>query len=359
MIYKSLLVLCALSLHAQISAQSKTCSKENEEPLLDLNSITKCSVEKSTEADSKTEKVMVKVISRKRVLRKRDKATGIVTNNYTHKLANMKKKISKINGLNFDKTGGHKIIPFNFVEEIPLFKACESVSLTQQEKCFKKELSLHIRKNLKYPEDAYDNGVQGRVFVHFLIDKQGSIGQMKIVSPYKGEELGREAERIMKKLPKFIPGKHSGNAVTVKYGLPIAFRIPGVKPTNIKKVKKVKSIEKTYTFNQLQKIPQFTSCNSNESIKCFNKQLISHIQENFAYPASAIEDDIQGTVNVDFVVDTKGEVINIKTSGPENGKVLEYAAKNLVKKLPKFKPAVKDGKKVNAKYSFPISFSLN
>ncbi len=362
MMFRLLLLLSIAILPAQISSQSKTCEKNVEEQLLDLNSITKCSVEskKNTE-NSNTEAVVVNVVSRKRVLRKRDKATGVVTNNHTHKLASMKKKISKMNDLSFDKTGGLKIVPFNFVDEIPLFKSCENSPIYLQERCFKKELSKHIRKNLMYPEDAYDRGIQGRVFVHFVINNKGNVDQMKIVSPYKGEALGKEAKRILKKLPQFKPGKHSGTAVTVKYGLPITFKIPGVRRSNIKKNVEKKDLKEIYSFNQIEKLPQFKSCNNSgdKSIKCFNKELINHIQENFAYPTSAINDNIQGTVNVKFIIDAKGEVINIKTKGPDNGKILESAAFNLIKKLPKFKPAIKGGKKVNVAYSFPISFSLN
>ncbi|TCI91099.1 energy transducer TonB [Tenacibaculum sp. M341] len=362
-----LLIVCALSLYTHVSAQTKTCSKDKIEPILDLNTITKCSVEKSDNTEE--EKVSVKVVSRKRILRKRDKATGIVTNSYSHKLVNLKDKISKMNELEFDKTGGHKIIPFNFVEEIPLFKECQIVSLDDQDKCFREQLTAHIRKNFKYPEKAYEEAIQGRVYVYFLIDKEGNISQIKSKSPFKGEILGEEAERIVKELPKFIPGKHNGAPITVKYGLPITFKIPGVKPSNIEedKIKETKKVEvkevevideNKYAFYELESIPQFKTCGNDLSIQCFNRQLIQHIQEYFDYPESALDDDIQGIVNIKFVVNRKGDIVNIETDGPENGEVLEEAAVNLVKKLSRFQPAVKNGKKVNAKYGFPISFSL-
>lgn len=353
---KLLLMVCVFTFFTQISAQQKTCSSDNDAPLLDLNSITKCSVDKTE--DNKAEKISVKVISRKRVLRKRDEATGVFTNNHTHKLANMKKKISKINSLKIKKVNKNKVMLFNYIEEIPLFKACESASLLQQEKCFREQLSKHIKKNFRYPELAYSKGIQGRVFVFFVIDTDGSIKELKTVSPYKGEALGKEAERIIKKLPNLIPGKQAGVATPVKYGLPITFKIPGVSPSNIKKVKEKKNLEQVFSFNRLEKIPEFSEC-INKDIKCFNEKLINHVQENFAYPQIAIQNRIQGIVNVSFVIDKNGEVINIKAKGPENGIVLEEAANDLVKKLPIFKPAVREGKKVNAIYSFPINFSLN
>ncbi len=356
MYYKLLIV--SLFIYFQAFSQSnETCDSPNDEPTLDLNSITKCSIKESK--DNAIQKVSVQVTSRKRVVRKRDAASGVMTNDYTHKLASIKKKAAIIDNINFNNAGGLKIIPFNYVDEIPLFKECESAPIYKQEKCFKQKISKHIQKHIKYPENSYDRGIQGRVIVQFTIQKDGSIGKMNIVSPYKGEELGKEAERIIKKLPKFIPGKHAGKDVIVKYGLPITFKIPGVKPTNIKKVSKAVVVnDAIYGFADVQELPKFKSCND-ATLNCFNKRLVQHIQDHFAYPESAIDNNIQGKVNISFIINTKGEVVNVIAKGPANGKVLEVSAKKLVQKLPGFKAAVKNGKNVNTKYSFPIEYKLN
>ena len=358
MVKKALLTILIICTTQIIAQSNKTCDKQ-EEVALDLNSITKCSIEKD-DAENKEAKVAVQVTSRRRVVRKRDEATGIMTNDYSHKLNKIKEKAEVVN-LSIDKSAGMKVIPFDYVDEIPLFKDCESVATYRQEKCFKEELSNHIRKNLKYPESSYDRGIQGRVLVHFIIDKEGNVDKMKIVSPYKGEELGKEAERIMKKLPKFIPGKHSGTPVTVKYGLPITFRIPGVKPSNIRKEPKKEVVTTIYDFKDVERIPQFKSCSSSgdSSLDCFNKNLVEHIQDNFAYPTEAIDKNIEGKVYVKFVVNTDGEVVNIEAKGPTDGASLEKAAKELVEKLPEFKAAEKNGKKVNTSYEFPVVFKLN
>lgn len=352
----AILLICSVQSFAQ---SSKTCDKK-EEAVLDLNSITKCSIEKADEK-TKEAKVAVQVTSRRRVVRKRDEATGLMTNDYSHKLAKIKKKAEIVNSITVDKNTGMKVIPFNYVDEIPLFKNCEGVAAYKQEKCFKSELASHIKRHLRYPESSYDKGIQGRVFVHFIIDRDGNVDKMKIVSPYKGEELGKEAERIMKKLPKFKPGKQSGTPVTVKYGLPITFRIPGVKPTNLRKAPKKAVVNTVYDFKDVEKIPQFKACNvsGDTSIGCFNKNLVEHIQDNFAYPTEAIDKNIEGKVFVLFVVNAKGEVVNIEAKGPANGEVLEKAAKELVQKLPVFNAAEKSGKKVNTRYSFPVEFKLN
>lgn len=82
-----------------------------------------------------------------------------------------------------------------------------------------------VQSNLKYPEIAKKNGVQGRVVVQFLIKKDGSIGEIKVVRSVE-PTLDEEAIRIVKSLPKFIPGKFSGEPAEFWYTLPIKFKLP-------------------------------------------------------------------------------------------------------------------------------------
>lgn len=362
MTYRKILNVGVLLFFVYSFSQTKTCEKSSDDLMLDLNSITKCSIQKEDKHNGEVKKVAVRVTSRRRIVRKRDAATGIVTNDYSHKIADMKKKTSALNELTLESNTGMKMIPFSFVDEIPLFASCQSAPIHLQEKCFRKELSNHIRKNLRYPESAYHKGIQGRVFAYFNIDKQGNISDINITSPYKGEDLGKEAKRIVKKLPKLMPGKQNGVPVNVKYGLPITFKIPGVKRTNIREKTENRIIkEQIYTLNKLDKLPQFKACSKakDTSLKCFNTSLIKHIQNNFAYPVAAINNKIEGSVTVSFIISDDGEVLNISAKGPENTEVLESAAKQLVEKLPKFKAAEKNGKSVHVAYSFPIDFSLD
>ncbi len=344
------------------SQSSKTCSNSVDDPMLDMNSITKCSIEKKSGND-KVQKVTVQVTSRRRrVVRKRDKATGLSSNNsYSHKIATMKKKVNMVNSIvGVKKEEIPDILPFDFVDQIPLFKNCESAAIYEQNRCFKVNLRNHIRKNLKYPQSAYDRGIQGRVYAHFSIAKDGSIKDLKVVSPYKGDLLGKEAKRIINKLPKFKPGEHNGSTVNVKYGLPITFKIPGKKPTNIRKVNTSKIKETIHSFSSLDEIPQFDNCkkSKDDSITCFNSSLIQHIQSYFAYPEEAKMKNLEGNVVVNFIINKKGDVVDITAKGPENAKILEVAAVRFIEKLPRLKAGKIEGKSVNASYSFPINFTL-
>lgn len=104
---------------------------------------------------------------------------------------------------------------FESVEQDPQFPGGDAALL--------KYVSDHIR----YPSVAQENNIQGRVVVQFVVTKTGSIGQVKVVRS-KDPDLDKEAVRVVKTLPKFVPGKMNGHAVNVWYTLPITFRLQGV-----------------------------------------------------------------------------------------------------------------------------------
>lgn len=81
-----------------------------------------------------------------------------------------------------------------------------------------------IADNLRYPAAAKENGIQGRVMVQVVIKKDGSIGQVNIVRKID-PECDAEAIRVIKTLPKFIPGKMNGRPVNSRYVLPVTFKI--------------------------------------------------------------------------------------------------------------------------------------
>lgn len=104
---------------------------------------------------------------------------------------------------------------FHAVEQMPQFPGGDT------------ELMKHIQKNLKYPPVAMENNIQGRVVVQFVVTKTGKVGEVKVVRG-KDPDLDKEAVRVVKTLPDFIPGKMNGQAVNVWYTLPITFKLQGV-----------------------------------------------------------------------------------------------------------------------------------
>ena len=114
-------------------------------------------------------------------------------------------------------------VPFAVIEDVPIFPGCERVAKSERRACFQEKINKHIRKNFRYPEIAQEMGVQGRVYVQFVIAKDGSITSVRMRGPDKN--LEKEAARIISKLPKMTPGKQRGRAVRVPFSIPITFRL--------------------------------------------------------------------------------------------------------------------------------------
>ncbi len=114
-------------------------------------------------------------------------------------------------------------VPFAVIEDVPIFPGCEQVSKDERRNCFQSQIDKHILRNFRYPEIAQEMGIQGRVFVNFIIDKDGSITNIRMRGPDKN--LEKEAERIISKLPKMTPGKQRGRPVRVPFSIPITFRL--------------------------------------------------------------------------------------------------------------------------------------
>ena len=114
-------------------------------------------------------------------------------------------------------------VPFAIIEDVPLFPGCERIKKSERRKCFQEKLDKHVLKNFRYPEIAQEMGVQGRVFVTFVIDRDGTITGIRTRGPDKN--LEKEAARIIGKLPNMTPGKQRGRAVRVPFSYPINFRL--------------------------------------------------------------------------------------------------------------------------------------
>ena len=114
-------------------------------------------------------------------------------------------------------------VPFAVIEDVPIYPGCERVPKSERRACFQEKINKHIRKNFRYPEIAQEMGIQGRVYVQFVIAKDGAITSVRMRGPDKN--LEKEAARIISKLPKMTPGKQRGRAVRVPFSIPITFRL--------------------------------------------------------------------------------------------------------------------------------------
>lgn len=85
-------------------------------------------------------------------------------------------------------------------------------------------LMAYLSKNIKYPSSALDNGIQGRTLIEFVVNKDGSIVDPRVVKSLD-PACDKEAMRVIKAMPKWTPGKQRGKPVRVKYTVPVLFRI--------------------------------------------------------------------------------------------------------------------------------------
>lgn len=101
---------------------------------------------------------------------------------------------------------------FDVVEQMPSFPGGPSA------------LMQYLSSNIKYPVVAQENGVQGRVVVSFVVERDGSITDVQVARSVD-PSLDHEAQRVVRNMPRWIPGKQNGQAVRVKYNVPVAFRL--------------------------------------------------------------------------------------------------------------------------------------
>lgn len=85
-------------------------------------------------------------------------------------------------------------------------------------------LMAYLSKSIKYPAIAEENGIQGRVVCSFVVERDGSVSDIRIVKSVD-PSLDKEAQRVIASMPKWIPGRQNGQAVRVKYSLPVTFRL--------------------------------------------------------------------------------------------------------------------------------------
>ena len=101
---------------------------------------------------------------------------------------------------------------FQIVEEMPSFPGGEG------------KLLEYVATHIKYPQIARETGIQGRVFVGFVVEPDGSISNVKLLRGIGGG-CDEEAMRVIKSLPKWKPGKQRGKAVRVSYQIPVLFKL--------------------------------------------------------------------------------------------------------------------------------------
>lgn len=130
-----------------------------------------------------------------------------------------------IDGLpDFTQPTEEKPEPFILIENAPVFPGCEGLNKKENKICFTKKIAKFVNKKFN-TSLAEELGLQGkqRIHVQFVIDKNGTVTDIKTQAPHK--RLEKEAKRIIEKLPQMTPGMQRKRPVPVKYSLPINFQV--------------------------------------------------------------------------------------------------------------------------------------
>ena len=193
-----------------------------------------------------------------------------------------------------------------------------------------------LAENMRYPQEAREQGIEGKVIVKFTVsDETGEIQNPRVVRSVH-PALDAEALRLVKAMPRWTvagdPDK--GKLTSVEVEMPIEFKLDG------------QPLSKVY--DKVNELPQFPGG---------NHALFQFIKDNQRYPQIAKENGIQGRVILQFVVDETGKVSDPKVLRSVDPS-LDAEAIRIVKAMPRWTPGVKDGKAVAVRYTLPVNFSL-
>ena len=225
---------------------------------------------------------------------------------------------------------------FQVVEEMPEFPGGMA-------ECMK-----WLGQNIKYPAEAKEKGVQGRVIVQMVVEKDGTITNAKVV---RGVDplLDAEALRVVNQSPKWKPGMQKGEAVRVKYTLPIMFRLSNDSSDSKAAETPRKAIVDENGVHQVcEEMPEFPGGMA-ECMKWLGK--------NINYPTEAKEKGTQGRVIIQFVVEKDGSITEAKVARGVDP-LLDAEALRVINSSPKWKPGKQGGQPVRVKYTIPVAFKL-
>ena len=252
---------------------------------------------------------------------------------------------------------------FDIVDEIPEFPGGIDA------------MTRFVASNIKYPQDAIDEGKEGRVFVSFVVEKDGWVSNVKVL---KGvcESIDEEAARVVRGMPRWKPGMKDGKPARVSFQLPVTFKLDQMNNEHKTIVRTViaedesgehstKSSTATYpdepikdnmkpdkngVYQIVEEMPRFPGG---------EQKLKEYIKSNLNYPEKYKDAKAEYRCFISFVVSEDGSVTNVEMRKPIPSKDdLNNEAMRVVKAMPKWEPGKMDGKPVKVHYMLPVTFKF-
>ncbi|GAB6009184.1 TonB family protein [Dysgonomonas reticulitermitis] len=228
------------------------------------------------------------------------------------------------------------------------------------------EMNKFIRDNLRYPVTAQEAGTQGRILVSFIVKSTGEISNISVIEK-ADPALDKEAVRVIKSMPKWIPAKLNGNNVDASYAIPIIFKLSGSQKfiigdpdkntivvvgygseITVSEVKKGDPKDTKKPFITVEQMPTFPGGEA---------EMQKFVRENLKYPVTAQKAGIQGRVTLRFIVGDDGTITNvtvIRGIDPD----CDAEAVRVVSGMPKWIPGKQNGIAVPVYFNLPIQFRL-
>ena len=215
------------------------------------------------------------------------------------------------------------------VEEMPKFQGHDFNH-------FKKWVAEHVH----YPKEAAENGIEGSVFVRFIVFPDGHVDSVTVV---RGVDplLDAEAARVVRSSPKWTPGKQKGKKVPVAFVVPVVFKLVDSPPPPV-------ASPDGEIFFIVEQMPKFQG----GDINTFREWVASQVR----YPEDAEEKGISGRVLVSFIVEPDGHVDQVTVKRSSGYPSLDAEAVRVISSSPRWEPGMQRGRKVRVMQTIPIVF---
>ena len=246
--------------------------------------------------------------------------------------------------------GDDEVILFAIVEVKPMFNGKNADNGFRE----------YVNSRIVYPTKAMEQGISGSVIVEFIIEKDGSLSNVKVI---RGTDplLDNEALRVVKSSPPWTSGKHDGNPVRVKYQFPLVLRLTEQTPAKEMIGTESKtafegnnaSDDEIYLFAdaKVQVKPMFNGKNADNGFREYGESEV-------VYPKVARDKGIAGRVIVEFVIEKDGSLSNLKFLRRVDP-LLDDEVLRVINSSPQWTPGKQDGKPVRVMYQFPFVFRLS
>lgn len=240
-------------------------------------------------------------------------------------------------------------------EIVPQWPGCTA----EMKECTKSKLTEFIATHVLTPDLAKAQGAGGVVMVEFVVEKNGSIGEVRTLHD-PGLGLGEEAVRVVslmnEKKIKWKPAEEAGKRIPFRYMTPVSFNLERLEEV-VEKTTVQADVPADAIYDVVEVMPRYAGCvvSPSDTIDCTFISMLNHIKSNLKYPEKAVEVSAQGPVVVQFVIDPQGMVTN-----PTVMKGLGYGcdeeAIRVISLMPAWQPGLEKGKAVPVRMVVPIIF---